>query len=114
MRSVDEKRTQKTTPNPYNMGFIDRFLRLVVGGCLLGSVFYLSPVSTVSILGSDVMLMKILPIISIYPILTAWLGWDLFYHLAKFNLSTGIKGDICGDIIDQVKAASHPRTIHTE
>jgi len=110
MKSVTEKRNRINIPNPYNIGFIDRSLRFIVGGVLFGSIFYLSSMATVSIFGFDVMLMKLLPIISIYPLLTAWIGWDPFYHLAKFNSSMRIRGDMCGDIVDQVKTATHVKT----
>jgi hypothetical protein len=109
MESVTEKRKRVVIPNPYNIGFIDRSLRFVIGGILLGSVFYLSPLATVTIFGVEMMLMKVLPIISIYPLLTAWIGWDPFYHLAKIKSSMRIREDVCADIVDQVKAATHSR-----
>ena len=107
MKSIAKKRKQATIPNPYNIGFIDRSLRFILGGVLLGSAFYLTPAAVVSIAGYDMMLMKLLPIVSIYPLLTAWLGWDPLYHLARINSSTRIQGDVCADIVDQVKAATH-------
>ena len=107
MESVTEKRKIITIPNPYNIGFIDRSLRFVIGGVLFGSIFYLSPSTMVNIFGSEVMLLKLLPIISIYPLLTAWVGWDPVYHIAHIRSSTRIKGDVCADIVDQVKAATH-------
>ena len=110
MKSVTEKRKRITIPNPYNIGFIDRSLRFIVGGVLLGSMFYLTPAAMVSIFGYEIMLMKLLPIVSIYPLLTAWFGWDPIYHIARINSSTRVKGDICADIVDQVKAATHTRS----
>ncbi len=110
MESVTEKRKRITIPNPYNIGFIDRSSRFVIGGILFGSIFYLSPAAMVSIFGFEVMLMKLLPIISIYPLLTAWIGWDPFYHLANISSSMRIREDVCGDIVDQVKAATHSKT----
>ena len=112
MNATIEKRKQLTIPNPYNTGFIDRSLRFVLGGILLGSVFYLTPAATLSLFGHQVMLMKLLPIVSIYPLLTAWFGWDPVYHVARINSSTRIRGDICADIVDQVKAATHPRSVN--
>lgn len=110
MNTVTEKRKRITIPNPYNIGFIDRSLRFIIGGVLLGSVFYLMPTAMISILGSEIMLMKLLPIVSIYPLLTAWMGWDPFYHLASINSSMPIKEDMCGDIVDQVKTATHAKS----
>lgn len=107
MKSIAKKRKQVTIPNPYNIGFIDRSMRFVLGGVLLGSVFYLTPGAIVSVMGTEVMLMKLLPIVSIYPLLTAWLGWDPFYHLFRIKSSTSIERDVCADIVDQVKVATH-------
>ena len=114
MKSVTEKRKRLTIPNPYNIGFIDRSLRFIIGGVLLGSVFYLSPAAMISVFGFELMLMKLLPIISIYPLLTAWIGWDPFYHLANIRSSMPIKEDICADIMDQVKTATHAKTTHAK
>ena len=110
MQSVIKKRKRITIPNPYNIGFIDRSLRFIIGGVLIGSVFYLTPAAMISIAGYEMMLMKLLPIVSIYPLLTAWFGWDPVYHLAGIRSSTSIKGDIAADIVDQVKAATHPKS----
>ena len=110
MNTVTEKRKRVTIPNPYNIGFIDRSLRFIIGGILLGSVFYLTPTAMISILGSEIMLMKLLPIVSIYPLLTAWVGWDPFYHLANIKSSMPIKEDVCADIVDQVKTATHVKS----
>lgn len=110
MKSEVKKRKHRTIPNPYNIGFIDRSLRFVIGGVFVGSVFYLAPAATISILGSEMMLMKLLPIVSIYPLLTAWFGWDPVYHIARIKSCTNIKGDVCADIVDQVKAATHVKS----
>ena len=107
MQTRDEKRKQVTIPNPYNIASIDRSLRFIIGGILFGSVFYLSPAAVVSIGTYEFTLMKLLPIISIYPLGTAWLGWDPVYHLLRINSSTRAKRDICADIVDQVKVATH-------
>lgn len=110
MNTVTEKRKRTTIPNPYNIGFIDRSLRFIIGGILLGSVFYLTPTAMINILGSEILLMKLLPIVSIYPLLTAWIGWDPFYHLANIRSSMPIKEDVCADIVDQVKTATHVKS----
>lgn len=107
MIPIEKKRKQVTIPNPYNIASIDRSLRFVIGGVLLGSIFYLTPTAVWSVAGTELMLMKILPLISIYPLLTAWLGWDPVYHLLRINSSTRIQKDVCADIVDQVKIATH-------
>ena len=107
MESVAKKRNRTKIPNPYNIGFIDRSVRFIVGGALLGSVFYLTPEAMASVFSYEIMLIKLLPIVSIYPLLTAWFGWDPFYHLAKIKSSMPIREDVCADIVDQVKAVTH-------
>ena len=106
MIPIVKKRKQVTIPNPYNIGSIDRSLRFIIGGVLMGSLFYLTPAAVVSVAGTELMLMKFLPLISIYPLLTAWLGWDPIYHLLRINSSTRIQKDVCADIVDQVKEAA--------
>ena len=107
MKSIENKRKHVTIPNPYNIGSIDRSLRFVIGGILLGSVFYLTSAELFSVGGYELMLIKLLPILSIYPLGTAWLGWDPIYHLLHIKSSTRLRGDICADIVDQVKVATH-------
>jgi hypothetical protein len=107
MLHVAKERIQKTMSNPYNIGFIDRSLRFIAGGMMLGSIIYLSSSVMVSIIGLEIMLMKLLALLSIYPLLTAWIGWDPVYHMLSINSATKIKEDICGDIVDQVKTATH-------
>ena len=107
MIHVARKRKQKTIPNPYNIGFIDRSLRFIVGGVMLGSVFYLPSAAMISIYGYEIMLFKLLTLLSLYPLLTAWIGHDPIYHLLSINSATKLKEDKCGDIVDQVKAATH-------
>jgi hypothetical protein len=109
MKHVARKRKQKTIPNPYNIGFIDRSIRFLIGGVMLGSVFYLTPAAVVSILGYDVMLMKLLSFLSLYPLLTAWLGWDPIYEAMSFDSATQLKEDISADIVDQMKAVTHTK-----
>lgn len=94
-------------PNPYNIGFLDRSLRFIVGGAMLGSVFFLSPSVVVSMFGYEVMLLKVLSLASLYPLLTAWIGLDPIYHILSIDSATKLKEDKCGDIVDQVKTATH-------
>ena len=107
MLQVARKRKQKTIPNPYNIGFIDRLLRFVVGGLMLGSVFYLSPTVVVGMFGFEIMLMKLFALLSIYPLLTAWLGWDPILNAMSINSATKLQEDTCNNIVDQVKTATH-------
>jgi hypothetical protein len=107
MPHVAREHKQKYIPNPYNIGSIDRSLRFFIGGIMLGSIFYLSFSVMASLFGFDIMLMKLLALLSLYPLLTAWIGWDPIYHVFSINSATKIKEDICGDIVDQVKTATH-------
>ena len=107
MIRVARKRKQKTIPNPYNIGFIDRSLRYIVGGIMLGSVFYLSTETTVTLMGYEIVLMKLLALLSIYPLVTAWYGRDPVYHALSIKSDTNLKEDKCSDIVDQIKTATH-------
>ena len=98
---------RENIPNPYNVGFIDRSLRFIIGGILLGSIFYLTPATTVTVFGFEFMLMKLLALVSLYPLLTAWMGWDPVFHALSVRSSTGLKEDTCSDIVKQVKNATH-------
>ena len=106
-RQKHTKEKRKRIPNPYNVGFIDRSLRFTVGGILLGSVFYLTPAVTVSIFGVEFVLMKLLALVSLYPLLTAWMGWDPIFHALSVRSCTNMSEDKCGDIVDQIKTATH-------
>ena len=94
-------------PNPYNIGFLDRSLRFVIGGAMLGSVLTLSPTVVISVFGYEIMLLKVLTFLSLYPLLTAWIGRDPIYHMLSIDSATKLKEDKCGDIVDQVKTAVH-------
>ena len=96
----------KTWNNPYNIGSIDRGLRYFIGGILVGSVFYLGAVQTIMLFGTDFALIKILPLIGIYPAMTAWLGWDPFYELFNITSETRYKADVCDSLVEQTKAAT--------
>jgi len=98
---------KQNIPNPYNIGFLDRSLRFIVGGAMLGAIFFLPSSVVVSMFGHEVMLLKVLVLVSIYPLLTAWIGQDPIYHLLSIDSATKLKEDTCGDIVDQVKNATH-------
>jgi hypothetical protein len=60
-----------------NMGLIDRMARFVIGGVLLGSVIgYLQSTSSTMLDWH-----AYIGLVSIYPFMTAILGWDPLYHL---------------------------------
>jgi hypothetical protein len=99
-------KNEKTTsmPNPYNIGTIDRVIRYTIGAGLIGSVFYLDPNYVLSLAGLEIKLYKLLPLIGIYPAITAWLGWDPLYQVAHIKSSTQWRGDVCGSLATQTKA----------
>ena len=96
----------KTWNHPYNIGSIDRGLRFFIGGVLVGSVFYLSAEQTFSLFGIEFALIKILPLIGIYPAITAWLGWDPLYAILNITSESRLKSDICDSLVEQTKAAT--------
>ena len=106
MIPIEKKRKQVTIPNPYNIGSIDRSIRFIIGGVLMGSIFYLTPTAVWSVAGTELMLMKFLPLISIYPLITAWLGWDPIYELFNTTSETRFKSDVCNGLLQQARAAT--------
>jgi len=92
--------------NPYNIGSIDRALRFFIGGILVGSVFYLDPSLTITLFSIEFALIKVLPLIGIYPAITAWLGWDPIYELFNTTSETRFKSDVCDDLWKQAKAVT--------
>jgi hypothetical protein len=86
-----------------NMGLIDRMLRFVIGGVLLGSVAgYLQAMGTAMLDWH-----AYLGLISIYPFITAILGWDPIYHLfhaKSCSLSLDDRNQ-CGTFPYEVEAA---------
>jgi hypothetical protein len=89
--------------NPYNIGTLDRFLRFTLGAALIGSVFYISPESVLSLAGIELKLYKLLPLIGIYPAVTAWMGWDPLYHAARIKSCTALRADVCANLVTQTK-----------
>lgn len=61
-----------------NIGNIERVWRLVAGSLLIAITFFSS---------SDLGLAALLPIIAVYPLMTAVLGWDPFYLWSGANPS---------------------------
>jgi hypothetical protein len=41
--------------------------------------------------------------VGIYPAITAWLGWDPIYQLARIKSDTSSRADVCDDIVTQTK-----------
>jgi len=110
MTAIAKKHKHKTAPNPYNIGFFDRSLRFIVGGMMLGSVFYLTPAATFSVFGVEIVTMKVLALLSIYPLATAWIGHDPIFNLFSVNSETRFKEDKCANIVDQVKTAVNAKS----
>jgi len=84
-----------------NMWLVDRTLRFVIGGLLLGSVAGYLQTTDSTMLDWH----AYIGLLSIYPFITAILGWDPFYHL--FNAKTcGTEGrNQCGTFPYEVDAA---------
>jgi hypothetical protein len=104
MKHVAKRFKTIKIPNPYNIGTVDRALRFVLGGVLVGSIFYLDPSLSLSVLGAEIALYKLLPLLGIYPAVTAWLGWDPIYHITHIKSDTELESDVCGSIVSQTKA----------
>lgn len=105
VKHVDKVNTANSKPlhSPYNVGTIDRMIRYSISAALIGSVFYLNPAYAFSLGGMEIKLYKILPLIGIYPAITAWLGWDPIYHIARIKSCTKMRGDVCGSLVKQAK-----------
>jgi len=110
MTDIAHEHKHKTVINPYNIGFFDRSFRFIIGGIMLGSVFYLSPTTTFSMFGVEFVTMKILALVSIYPLATAWIGHDPIFSVLSIDSQTRLKEDKCGDLVDQVKTAITARS----
>ena len=88
---------------PYNIGTLDRAIRFLLGAALIGSVFYINPEYVLSLAGMELKLYKLLPLVGIYPAITAWLGWDPIYQLARIKSDTSSRVDVCDDLVTQTK-----------
>lgn len=69
----------------HNVGVFDRVVRFVLGSAMIASVFLVKLESAVA-LGGALEWWTIMPLLSIYPMATAFLGWDPLYD--HFNVST--------------------------
>jgi hypothetical protein len=86
-----------------NMGLIDRTLRFVIGGILLGTTAGYLQATGSTMLDWH----AYIGLLSIYPFITAILGWDPFYHLfnAK-SCSLNVEDrNQCGTFPYEVEAA---------
>jgi hypothetical protein len=102
-RQAQQQAKHNALRNPYNIGTLDRFLRFTLGAALIGSVFYISPESVLSLAGIELKLYKLLPLIGIYPAVTAWMGWDPLYHAARIKSCTALRADVCANLVTQTK-----------
>lgn len=82
-----------------NMGWLDRALRFLIGIALI--VYVLMIVSNNSTLGNYIYL----PIIAIYPLMTAILGWDPLYHLGHVRSCQTDGHNACGSFPYEVASA---------
>ncbi len=83
-----------------NVGTLDRLFRFVLGAALIGSVFYLDE-GVFAASGWWV----VLPLLGIYPALTAILGWDPVLDVSHHTSETNIPGDFPGSVKEQVEHA---------
>lgn len=67
-----------------NVGHLDRIIRLIAGLAMIISVYFVSPESVT--LGGPLEWWPVVPLLGIYPTMTAFLGWEPIYDL--FDLDT--------------------------
>lgn len=82
-----------------NMGLVDRVLRFILGLALI--VVVLMELGNGEALG----MYAYLPIIAIYPLMTAILGWDPLYHLGHVRSCQASGRNSCGTLPYEVEAA---------
>lgn len=63
----------------HNVGTLDRVGRFVLGSAMISSVFLVKLESAVA-LGGAVGWWAVMPLLAIYPMATAFLGWDPLYE----------------------------------
>lgn len=85
-----------------NMGLVDRVLRAVIGGGVLGTiVFYYAFSSPLLSDGWEFLVVAV----SLYPIWTAVTGWDPFYSLFDIKSGKDTGRNQCGTFPYQIEAA---------
>lgn len=89
-----------------NLGLSDRMIRLI-----FSAVFLASPAYHLALFDAHFALQHgVLMLLSIYPGLTAFLGWDPFYQMAYTKSCGATERNQCGTLPYQVDAAlgHHP------
>lgn len=96
-----------------NVGTLDRIFRFLLGIVLIGSVLF-----TEGTVFEQYNAWVLLPLIGIYPALTAVLGWDPLLDVAHKTSETHIAGDFAGSVKEQVDhavdAVKHATTSETK
>lgn len=84
-----------------NMGLVDRAARFLIGGALVGVALDYYEMKHPPI-GPGLQLLMVG--ISVYPLMTAMIGWDPFYALFHVRSCSGSGRNQCGTLPYQVKA----------
>lgn len=82
-----------------NMGWLDRVVRVLVGAGLVGVVFM------DIYAGQPLSWHAYLPIIAIYPLITAIMGWDPLYAAGHVKTCDGSQRNQCGTFPYEVETA---------
>jgi hypothetical protein len=98
-------RVRKAMGVPQNLGWLDRVIRVVVGFLLLGV-----PAVMLSVQTSMATWHNYVMIVSVYPFLTAILGWDPLYYIFGAKTCGTSERNPCGTFPYEVDAAlgRHP------
>ena len=78
----------------YNVGRLDRGIRLLLGLAMIGVVYFVK-IDSATALGGALQWWTLMPLFAVYPMITGFLGWDPIY--AFFGASTD------GDTPDQLQ-----------
>lgn len=111
------KHTHKPQMKPQNIGTIDRLLRAIIGFGLLSTVF-IAAKTTGTFFGysTENFPYYAVTLLSIYPALTAVLGWDPIYQVLRVRSETALKADVSGTVKEQAEAVidSVSDKLHTQ
>lgn len=78
----------------YNVGRVDRAIRLLLGLAMIGTVYFVK-IDSATALGGALQWWTLMPLFAVYPMITAFVGWDPVY--AFFGANTD------GDAPDQMQ-----------
>jgi hypothetical protein len=82
-----------------NVGWMDRIVRVLIGAALVAVVFV--DIYEGQPLGWD----AYLPLLAIYPLITAILGWDPLYSAGHIKTCDGSKRNQCGTFPYEMESA---------